>query len=460
MRLNMTALVLVDLILAWCAFYCGLLLRFGAPEAQYDLVNKPFLRSILFACVLVTVSYILEAYVIEKIRSSLKALITCCTIASFSFLVLSVVLFVNPHWMIGRGVLVLALASFIPLQFCGHRAFRILLKLPYLTEHVVVLGTGELAREVGKLIETSSWGGVHQILKGYLECSEGHGAAPSVPEGLILGTVRELDGIVKRAGATSIIVTDTMLLKSPHFQNELLNCKMRGIDVVDLPTFHEKVSGKLMLENMDSFYLTFSVGFRRNPLSDTTKRAMDICLATLGMILCIPLLPLIALLVKLNSPGPTFYRQVRVGYLAHDFTLYKFRTMGLDAEEGTGAVWAAEDDPRIRPIGRFLRKFRLDEIPQLYNVLRGEMSFVGPRPERPEFVRELDQAIPYYAKRHFIKPGITGWAQIKVPYGASAEDAYEKLRYDLYYFKNMGLLLDTHIFMQTFRVIFSQFGGR
>ena len=460
MRLNMRVLVLVDLVLAWCAFYGGLLLRFGAAEAQYDLVSKPFFRPILFACVLMTISYILEAYVREKVRCNAKALLRSCIIAFVAFLVLSVIFFVNPHWMIGRGVLALALASFIPLQFCWHRAFRVLFKLPYLTEYVVVLGTGELAREVGQLIETSSGGGVHQILKGYLACSEAAGAAPSVPVGLILGTVRELNGVVQRTGATSIVVTDPELLKSPHFQNELLNCKMQGVDVVDLPTFHEKVSGKLLLENMDSIYLAFSVGFRRNPLVDTTKRVVDILLATLGMIMSAPLLPLLALLVKLNAPGPLFYRQVRVGYLAQDFTLYKFRTMGLDAEEGTGAVWAAADDPRIRPIGRFLRKCRLDEIPQLYNVLRGEMSFVGPRPERPEFVRELDLAIPYYAKRHFIKPGLTGWAQIKAPYGASAEDAYEKLRYDLYYFKNMGLMLDTHIFLQTFRVIFSQFGGR
>ena len=159
MRLNMRVLVLVDLVLAWCAFYGGLLLRFGAAEAQYDLVSKPFFRPILFACVLMTISYILEAYVREKVRCNAKALLRSCIIAFVAFLVLSVIFFVNPHWMIGRGVLALALASFIPLQFCWHRAFRVLFKLPYLTEYVVVLGTGELAREVGQLIETSSGGG-------------------------------------------------------------------------------------------------------------------------------------------------------------------------------------------------------------------------------------------------------------------------------------------------------------
>jgi lipopolysaccharide/colanic/teichoic acid biosynthesis glycosyltransferase len=183
-------------------------------------------------------------------------------------------------------------------------------------------------------------------------------------------------------------------------------------------------------------------------------------ISMIGIIFLIPFLPIIVLLVKLNAPGPLFYRQVRVGHMGKHFSLYKFRTMGQDAERATGAVWAQQNDPRIKPIGRFLRKSRLDEIPQLFNVLLGDMSFIGPRPERPEFVNKLQELIPFYAKRHFIKPGITGWAQINHPYGASTEESFEKLRYDLYYFKHMNPVLDTMIFLNTIKVVFSQFGGR
>ncbi|NMC75077.1 MAG: glycosyl transferase, partial [Geobacteraceae bacterium] len=170
--------------------------------------------------------------------------------------------------------------------------------------------------------------------------------------------------------------------------------------------------------------------------------------------------PLIALAIKATSPGPVLFRQVRTGMHEKEFVLYKFRTMRTDAESGTGAVWAQKDDPRVTPIGKFLRKSRLDELPQLLNVLKGDMSFIGPRPERPEFVEKLKEQVPYYSHRHFVKPGITGWAQIKYPYGASVEDALEKLRYDLYYIKNLSLTLDLLIFFETIKVILYSRGGR
>ena len=174
----------------------------------------------------------------------------------------------------------------------------------------------------------------------------------------------------------------------------------------------------------------------------------------------LPFFPLIALAIKLDSPGPVFFRQERVGNKEQLFNLFKFRTMGQDAEKGTGAVWAEKNDPRVTRLGRFFRGSRIDEIPQLINVLRGDMSFVGPRPERPEFVEKLKQVIPYYSKRHFIKPGLTGWAQVRYSYGSTVEDAVEKLRYDLYYIKNICPFLDTLIFFETIKVVLFGFGGR
>jgi exopolysaccharide biosynthesis polyprenyl glycosylphosphotransferase len=190
------------------------------------------------------------------------------------------------------------------------------------------------------------------------------------------------------------------------------------------------------------------------------KRGFDLLFALLGIILFLPLLPLLALLIKLDSPGPVFFRQTRVGEKDRHFTLYKFRTMRQDAESLTGAVWAQEDDPRVTRMGRIVRKTRFDEIPQLLNVLKGDMSFVGPRPERPEFVGQLGEKIPYYSSRHCVKPGITGWAQVRYPYGASEEDALEKLRYDLYYIKNYSLWLEFLIILETVKVVLFAKGGR
>jgi exopolysaccharide biosynthesis polyprenyl glycosylphosphotransferase len=180
----------------------------------------------------------------------------------------------------------------------------------------------------------------------------------------------------------------------------------------------------------------------------------------LGLLMVMPFIPLLALAVKLDSRGPIFFRQVRVGEREKRFVLYKFRTMREDAETTTGAIWAQSNDPRITRVGRFLRTTRLDEIPQLYNVLRGDMSFIGPRPERPEFIEMLSKIIPYYTERHFVKPGISGWAQVRYPYGASVEDAIEKLRYDLYYIKNISLVLDIVIIIETVKVMLFGKGAR
>jgi len=239
-----------------------------------------------------------------------------------------------------------------------------------------------------------------------------------------------------------------------------MHCKFSGIDVFDAPTFYEQLTGKLLLENITPGWFVFSNGFKLTHTIRFCKKIIDKILATIGLIITFPLFPLIAVAVKISSPGPVFFKQVRTGLHEKQFLLYKFRTMRSDAEAGTGAVWAQDNDPRVTSIGKFLRKSRLDELPQLYNVLKGDMSFIGPRPERPEFVETLKQQIPYYSHRHFVKPGITGWAQIKYPYGASVEDAVEKLRYDLYYIKNLSITLDLLIFFETIKVILFSRGGR
>ncbi|MCE5336677.1 MAG: exopolysaccharide biosynthesis polyprenyl glycosylphosphotransferase, partial [Desulfobacteraceae bacterium] len=218
--------------------------------------------------------------------------------------------------------------------------------------------------------------------------------------------------------------------------------------------------GKLLIEHTRPSWFIFSDGFKKTPLRSFYKTSFDLLCATIGLILTAPLMPLIALAIRIDSPGPVFFRQVRVGESGRKFRICKFRTMSQDAEKKTGAVWATENDPRITRVGKILRKTRLDELPQIFNVLKGDMSIVGPRPERPEFIEELSRIIPYYGVRHAIKPGITGWAQIKYSYGASVDDAVEKLRYDLYYIKHCSLIFDLLIVIETIKVVLFGKGAR
>lgn len=234
---------------------------------------------------------------------------------------------------------------------------------------------------------------------------------------------------------------------------ELLNCKLAGIEVVDAPSFYESATRKLLIENITPSWFIFSHGFRVTWLLRLVKRTLDIAASLTGLILLLPVIPFVVLAIKLDSPGPVLFCQTRVGEGDRNFRLMKFRSMRQDAEARTGAVWSQENDPRITRVGNFLRRSRLDEIPQLVNILRGDMSLVGPRPERPEFVSKLKERIPYYSERHYVKPGLTGWAQVCYPYGSSVEDAIEKLRYDLYYIKNISIFLDLVIIFKTFSVV-------
>ena len=243
---------------------------------------------------------------------------------------------------------------------------------------------------------------------------------------------------------------------------ELLDCRLAGVEITELATFLERETGKVYLETLVPSWMIFSSsGFRRDGIRRVSERAFDLVASLILLVLASPLMLLTMLAIKLEDGirAPVFYGQVRVGYANRNFRVLKFRSMRTDAEKN-GAVWAMANDDRVTRVGRITRKMRLDELPQLLNVLSGQMSFVGPRPERPEFVQKLAGSIPYYAERHAVKPGITGWAQLCYPYGASEKDAIEKLQYDLYYVKNHGLLFDILILLQTVEVILLGKGAR
>ena len=242
--------------------------------------------------------------------------------------------------------------------------------------------------------------------------------------------------------------------------DELLDCKLRGIRVLQDSSFCELHLGRVDLDSIDADWLLFSGGFRQGHLSQFLKRVTDIVVSLLLLVATLPLIGLTALLVRLETPGAVFYRQQRVGLHGKPFTLFKFRSMRPDAEAAGAPRWAQRQDPRITRVGAFIRPMRIDELPQLINVLRGEMRMIGPRPERPHFVEQLGRVIPFYQQRSYVKPGLTGWAQVNFPYGASVEDAREKLAYDLYYVKNRNLLLDLMILVATIRVILFREGAR
>jgi len=241
---------------------------------------------------------------------------------------------------------------------------------------------------------------------------------------------------------------------------ELVTLRTRGIAIEDCHSFYERLVSKIAIADLSPEWIVRSKGFRRNWLIMFTKRVVDIVISAVGLLLSLPITVLTAVAIKLDSPGPILYRQERVGQNDELFTIYKFRSMCESAEANGGPVWAAEDDPRVTRVGKIIRKMRIDEIPQMINVLKGQMSLVGPRPERAFFVQTLNKKIPYYSLRHSIKPGITGWAQICYSYGDSEKDAIEKLQYDLYYIKNMSPLFDLQIIFESLKVVLLGKGAR
>jgi exopolysaccharide biosynthesis polyprenyl glycosylphosphotransferase len=242
--------------------------------------------------------------------------------------------------------------------------------------------------------------------------------------------------------------------------DKMLEMKLDGVSFDYLASVYEEYTGKIAVENLRPSWLIFSPGFRKTRRLLALKRALDVVSALAGLILSAPLLAGLAAIIKITSPGPVFYSQRRVGRDSRLFTVYKLRSMCHDAERQTGPVWAARDgDTRITWIGRFMRRTRLDEIPQFWNILIGNMSFVGPRPERPEFVQSLSEQIPFYRQRHVIKPGLTGWAQVRYTYGATVEEAMEKLQYDLYYIKHLSVTFDLFIIFETIKTVLLRRGN-
>jgi len=321
---------------------------------------------------------------------------------------------------------------------------------------VMVLGTGPEARLVEASLGSIVSPGIRLI---------GFHALPKAQRTLvsqrrIIANTGPLLETVRRLAIDEIIVAVREQRGGVLPLRELLDCRLNGVRVTDVARFFERVHGKVPIESLKVSWLIYGDGYRQGWLRSVVKRTFDILVATLLLILTLPVVLATALMIRLEGSGQVIYRQERVGRAGETFTLLKFRSMGHDAEDDRGPSWASVNDDRVTRVGRFIRRSRIDELPQLINVLRGEMSFVGPRPERPEFVAVLTQQIPFYAVRHSVKPGLTGWAQVRYSYGASVEQAVKKLEYDLYYVKNHTLLLDLLVLLETVRVVMLAEGAR
>jgi sugar transferase (PEP-CTERM system associated) len=313
---------------------------------------------------------------------------------------------------------------------------------PYFRERVYVLGTGDRALRLLNGLRQRSELGIEVV-----------GWTGNIQGALTRETVAtHLVGIAREGGVHRVIVAMPDRRGTLPVE-ELLELRLNGVKVEEATSWLEKISGRIEVEQLYASWMIFAEGFRFSGIFRLVRRGLNFLLALVGLIISLPLLPFIWLAVKLDSPGPVLYRQKRVGKRGTQFYCYKFRTMRQDAEADTGATWAADDDPRITRVGKVLRVTRLDEIPQLWCVLKGDMHFVGPRPERPEFVEWLSKEIPYYGVRHVVRPGITGWAQVQYKYGNSLDDARQKLQYDLFYIKNASVGLDLLILFQTIKIV-------
>jgi sugar transferase (PEP-CTERM system associated) len=334
--------------------------------------------------------------------------------------------------------------------------FLVTLGRGLLKRRIVVLGNGTQAARIAKLVECGE--NQHFTPVSFVRMPGERASVGADTPDWSEGDPDSLADLGYRLGASEIVVATDDRRGLPVRQ--LLHCKLAGIRVTDFLDFWERETRTVDLEALRPSWLFYSDGFRCGVIDEALKRAFDVAVSLSLLVFSLPLLAATACLIKLDSPGPIFYRQERVGLRGRVFTIFKFRSMRVDAELDGSPKWAAKRDPRVTRVGAIIRKLRIDELSQILNVLRGDMSFVGPRPERPYFVANLAAVIPYYAERHWVRPGITGWAQINYPYGASIEDAWHKLSFDLYYVKNQSVFLDFLILLQTARVIFWNHGAR
>ena len=443
----------VDVGLLMIAAEAGWLIRAHQIGMLVEPIHTRLPQLITFAASLETAMVAVGAYGALSLQSMRFAVPRVLVAVSLVVIFQSIIFFLVPALTFWRSNLFLSMVASAVLLVLVRLFFGRVIGGEMLKRRVVVLGAGPRAERLAALAEKpeSSF-----VVAGFVAMGEARTIAAAVPR----EAIENLAAHVVDLRATEVVLAIEERRNALPLK-DLLRVKTTGVDVNDFSSFLERETGRVDLQSVNPSWLIFSDGFSSGRmLSSVVKRAFDVVASLVLLVLTVPVVVAFALAIKLESRGPAFYRQRRVGLFNEPFDILKLRSMRQDAETVGVAVWAEKDDPRITRVGRFIRKVRIDELPQCWSVLKGEMSFVGPRPERPQFVDSLERELPYYAERHMVKPGITGWAQINYPYGASVEDARHKLEYDLYYAKNYSPFLDLLILLQTLRVVLWPEGAR
>jgi sugar transferase (PEP-CTERM system associated) len=431
-----------EALIIWVSFVVGTMLRNQDDSWLLLNVEGGYIKILMVTGIVLLLSHWFDLYDSSSLGAKWEQTFRMLLMLGLVALSLSAVAFIFPRFMPGNGSALAGLIILTFTLFCWRAAYSWLVKMPFLRERVYVLGTGERAQRLLNGLRQRAELGIEVV--GWTGNIEGELTRETVAAHLL--------GLAQQNGVHRVIVAMPDRRKTLPVE-ELLDLRLAGVKVEEATSWLEKITGRIEVEHLYPSWLIFADGFRFSSGFILLRRLFSTLVAAAGLLLALPLLPFVMLAVKLDSRGAVFYRQKRVGLGGSQFYCYKFRTMREDAEADTGATWATDDDPRITRVGGFLRTSRLDEIPQLWCVLKGDMAFVGPRPERPEFVDWLSREIPFYGVRHAVRPGITGWAQVQYKYGNTLQDAREKLQYDLFYIKNASIGLDMLIMFQTMKIV-------
>jgi sugar transferase (PEP-CTERM system associated) len=442
-------LLIGEALIVWTSFLLGAV--YELREDSYLVLNYEggYLKILGVTALVLLCSHWLDLYDTARLNTKGELYFRLLMVPGVLAFVLAAVAYVRPSYLLGSGSSAVGLIILTVALFGWRLGFTWLVQLPILVERVYVLGTGERAQRVVQGLRQNPEIGVE--IASWTGKMEGAITIESVAAHL-------MEVVHKQKVHRVIVAMPDRRGTIP--MHELLQLRMQGVKIEEATSWLEKISGKIEVENLYPSWLVYGEGFRRSTAFIVVRRVISIVISLLGLILALPLLPLIVLAIRLDSKGPVFYSQTRVGKAGRAFKVVKFRTMRQDAEAASGPKWAGDNDPRVTRVGKFLRSSRLDEVPQLWCVLKGDMAFVGPRPERPEFIEWLSKEIPYYSVRHMVRPGLTGWAQVRYKYGSTVEDAREKLQYDLFYIKNASIGLDLLIMFQTVKTVLLRRGAQ
>ena len=442
-------LLLCEALLVGACFLVACVALMGQDTYLGLIYEQGLLKISGLTVLIVVLSYYFDLYEPQIVSVPFEIYFRILLVLGFSCFILASILFFVPEMSIASYVYALSFALLTPALIFWRKAYEHIVNLPMFRERVFVLGSGEQARSLVHILETRRDIGMEVV---------GWQNLQGEPETRKAFWIDSLSRLAEKPGVHRVIIAVEDSRNELPMQ-ELLNIRFQGVTVEKVGDLRERLSGKIQLDGLRPSAFLYTEGFRIRRSQQFTRQLVSMAAAALGLLLFLPFFPLVVLLIRLTSPGPIFFRQTRVGVGGRNFYVYKFRSMFTDAE-AAGARWATKNDPRVTKFGMFMRKTRIDEVPQLWNVLRGDMGFVGPRPERPEFIPMLEEALPFYYMRHLIRPGLTGWAQVRYGYGATLAETKEKLEYDLYYIKHMSLGLDLLIMFETIKTIVRRRGAQ